>query len=155
MQRLELIGIAALSLIVGGALGMKYGLDTGQEQAHAMEAVEMAHYAAFLKMQLAEGTEEARESALRGFLEMNEARRERRSPLYLQNVYAVDAGTAWVRLADLLERRGASAEAKDALHRAQSYCSLTGWKDCSVERFQIYARHYEGWGVFVETGLGR
>lgn len=150
MNRLELIGVVGLSLMVGAALGFALGIKTAQNAENAMEAVEMAHYGAFMKMQLAEGTDEARESALRGFLEMNEQRRERRSPLFHQNVYAVDAGMAWVRLASLLDKRGAKEEARDALHKAKSFCALTGWKDCSVEKFQDYARKFDQWGVFLE-----
>jgi hypothetical protein len=57
---------------IGFAGGMYVGVGAGQGRAMTLDAVKMAHYSAFMNMQLAEGTDEAREVALRGFLEVNE-----------------------------------------------------------------------------------
>jgi hypothetical protein len=68
----------------------------------------------------------------------------------MQNVYATDAGLTWVRLAALLKKRGANEEAQVALNKAQSFCPLTGWQDCSIEKFQAYAQRFDKWGMFIE-----
>ncbi|MBK6744926.1 MAG: hypothetical protein IPG66_19035 [Hydrogenophilales bacterium] len=150
MKRLTFLLILVSAVIIGFTAGTYVGLGLGQDRAMALDGVEAAHYSAFMNMQLAEGTDEARETAIRGFLEVNERRRERRSPHFIQNVYATDAGLAWVRLAALLKKRGADEEAQVALNQAQSFCPLTGWQECSIETFQEYAKRFDQWGVFME-----
>lgn len=143
------IGSHVLALAIGLAGGYYVGFDSGQGRAMAFDMLESSYYSAYLDMQMSEGTDAAKEGAIRAFLALSEQRRERNAPFFSENMYALDSALGNARLAALAEKRGASQEAQQYLARAESYCHLTGWNECSAATIVDAAHRLDKKGIFA------
>lgn len=136
-------------LAVGLAGGYYIGFGSGQGRAMAFDMLESTYYSAYLDMQMSEGNDSAREGAIRTFLALSEQRRERNGPLFSETMYAADAALGNARLAALATKRGASQEAQQYLVRAESYCPLTGWAECSAATIVDAVHRLDKKGIFA------
>ncbi len=145
------IALYLLALIVGGGTGYYFGFRLGQESTGVFEMAETAYYAAYIEMQMSEGTDAAREEAIHTFLALNEKRRKQPSQLFPKSLLAKDSALAYARLAALAKKRGATQEAEQHLNRAASFCPQTGWQECSAEKIMSMVQRIDKTGIF---GLG-
>lgn len=138
--------LLVLALGLGG--GYYFGLRTGQLGAIAFDMAEMGYYFTHNEIQMAEGTDATRKEALLGFLALIEKRRGHESLWFTEKVYATDSALAYVRLAALAKKRGATQEANQYLNRAASFCPQIGWKECSAEKIVSMAQRLDKHGLF-------
>jgi hypothetical protein len=146
--------IASYLLVLTIGLGAGYYIGYGSKfgPAFAFDILESSYYSAYVDMQMSEGTDAAKEEAIRTFLALTEKRRERPMPQIAPSVLALDSALAYARLAALAERRGATQEAEEHLARAKSYCPQIGWRECSIEKITYFASRLDKHGVFGTEG---
>ena len=144
------IRIAAFVLVlgVGFAIGLYYGSRYGEAPSFPFDMVETAYYGAFMEMQMAEGTDATREEAIRGFLALNEKRRQHPNEIFTEKVLSLDAALANARLAALALKRGAAQEAQQYLSHAEQFCPQIGWKECSADKFSQMVQRLDKQGIF-------
>ena len=113
---------------------------------------ETSYYLAFFETQMSEGTDAAREEAIRGFLALLEKRKGHWTPLFTEKLYAVDSAVANAQLSALARKRGATQEAQDYLNLAASFCPQIGWQNCSAEKIVSHAQRLDKHGLFGGKG---
>ncbi|MEW6119718.1 MAG: hypothetical protein AB1593_06490 [Pseudomonadota bacterium] len=138
-----------LALIVGGAIGLYFGFRLGQDSIAVFDMAETAYYAAFMETQMSDGTDAAREEAIHTFLALNEKRMKQPSKLFLESPLAKDSALAYARLAALAKKRGATQEAERYPNHAASFCTQTGWQECSPEKIMSMVQRLDRTGIFV------
>lgn len=141
-----------LVLTIGLAGGYYLWFGSKEGQTMAFDVIESSYYSAYMDMQMSEGTDVAREEAIRTFLALTERRRERRAPMFSKDILAIDSALAYARLAALAQKRGATQEAKQYLANAASYCPQIGWQECSVEKITHFATRLDKQGLFAVEG---
>jgi len=152
MKHVLRIGSYILVLAAGLVGGYYLGVGTEQGRTMAFDMVESAYYSTYMDMQMSEGTDAAREEAIRTFLALTQKRRERRVPFFSERMLALDSALGNARLAALAQKRGASQEAKQYLAQAESYCPQMGWRECSAEKITDFAARLDKQGMFGAGG---
>jgi hypothetical protein len=132
MNTIARIGLYVLVFAAGGAVGTYVGFRIAEAKAFAHEMAEVSHYSAYLQAQRTQGSDAAYEEALKGYLTVLDMRSRGPSPIFPDQVYAVDSALTYARLSMLASKRGAKDEAATYLTRASDLCPRLGWKDCSA-----------------------
>ena len=140
-----------LILAIGLVAGFYFGSRFSQARSVAFDMAEFGYYSAYMEMQMSEGTDATREEAIRGFLALNEKRKEHPSLWLTEKVLATDFALAYARLAALAQKRGATQEAQQYLNRAVSFCPQIGWKECSAEKLNNVVHRLDRTGIFKEN----
>lgn len=137
-----------LVLIIGLGTGYYFNGEVNRSRSFAFDMVEVGYLAAYMDVQMSEGTDATREEALHTFLSMNERRKNRSSEFFTERMLATDSALAYARLAVLAKKRGANEEFQQYLSRAESFCPEIGWQDCSAERITSVVQRLDKQGIF-------
>lgn len=151
-QRLKLslaaLAIALICLALGGYLGSRYATAQARSATNALDKAEVDYIHAYLDTQLSQGTDAAREDAIRAHLAFSERIRARHDPFFTARVNDFDSAMDYTRLAILARKRGAEAEATQNISHAMNYCLRLDWQVCSADKLTAAVLQIDKAGIF-------
>ncbi len=131
-QRTVLALTHLLVLLGGVAIGFALGNRHGPASLAPLTDFGTAMYAGMLaSTERLNGTDATYENALRGYLLLLDNLSVRDASESLRQIYAADKALSLIRLADLAEKRGASAESTRLTADALAVCSTGALPYCS------------------------
>jgi len=133
MNKLSRTGLIAMAIIISLLLGAYFGYKTSNEQAFAEDIIILAKQHQFIEIAKNNGTDEAYEESLLGYLNILDALEGKRSSLFSEDVHAIDYALTHTRLALLSEKRGDLKGKAQHLQSAESYCPKTVMTTCTGE----------------------
>lgn len=140
-DKLALAPILILVLLAGAAVGFVLGNRYGA--ANPVPLTDLATAMHTGKMASAErlyGTDATYENSLRAYVELLDNLSTRRPSDSIRQIYAADKALALIRLADLAEKRGSSAESTRLSADALAVCSTSGLPYCSTAELRQRAQ---------------
>jgi hypothetical protein len=121
-----------LVLLMGGTIGFAIGNRQTAAKPIPAGELDVAMYAGSpAANERLYGRDAAYENALRGYLAALDGLSARETSEAVRRIYAVDKVLSLIRLADLVEKRGDSAEATRLTSDALAICSTKGLPYCS------------------------
>ena len=145
---LAALGIALAFLCLGGILGYHHSVAINHASELALSITESDSIHAYIDTQLREGTDAAREDALRTHLAYAERMRARHDPIFDAKVLNMDSALDYIRLAILARHRNAEEEASQDTRRALGYCQNLGPAACNTDKLTQLARATDTAGIF-------
>ena len=136
-------GFIFFVVLASFAAGIYVGYRVGGAQLFAEEAVLMGRYAVMLELARIEGTDSAYENALNDYLVFLESRQGDWTPMFSEQVHAMESALTYARLSMLAEKRGEPIEVSKLRKLAESHCPETGVRDCSAERISTLAQRLD------------
>jgi hypothetical protein len=131
-HRIALALTHLLVLIAGGAIGFALGSRYGLANLVPLTDFGMAMYSAMhASGERLYGTDATYDTALRGYVLLLDNLGTREASESIRKIYASDKALSLIRLADLAEKRGASAESTRLTSDALAVCSTSGLPYCS------------------------
>jgi hypothetical protein len=124
--------ILILVLVAGGAIG--FALGTRYAVANLVPRAEfgVVMYSGMIaSAERLHGTDTTYESSLRSYVALLDSLSARDATESFRQIYAADKALSLVRLADLAEKRGSSAESTRLTADALAVCSTSGLPYCS------------------------
>lgn len=151
-QRLKLslaaLAIALICLALGALIGSRHAAAQARSTTNALDKAEVDYIHAYLDTQLREGTDAAREEAIRAHIAFSERIRARHDPFFTAKVTDFDSAMDYTRLAILARKRGAEAEAKQDISHAMNYCLRLDWQVCSADKLTAAVVELDKAGIF-------
>ncbi len=139
---LLLMGCAVVVALAGAAAaGFYFGRSDAQGEVPVVDLFTAAQsrYTSYLFSVRRDGNDAAREDALRSYLSYLEMRARDKNAAN-EHVYAFDRALLLVRLSEIAQRRGATAEALRLTREAEAMCPSTGLHNCSANGLLTAAR---------------
>ena len=131
-QRIVLGLTHLLVLIIGGAIGFAFGNRYGLANLVPLTDFGVAMYAGMhASGERLYGTDAAYDNALWSYVLLLDNLSARDASDSIRKIYAADQAVSLIRLADLAEKRGASAESTRQTSDALAVCSASGLPYCS------------------------
>ena len=131
-QRIVLGLTYLLVLIIGGAIGFAFGNRYGLANLVPLTDFGVAIYTGMRASgEWLYGTDAAYENALRSYVLLLDNLSARDASDSIRKIYATEKALSLIRLADLAEKRGASAESTRLTSDALAVCSASGLPYCS------------------------
>lgn len=131
-HRLVLALILVLVLLAGGTIGFALGNRYGVANLVPLTDFGTAMYSGMMaSAERLYGTDATYENSLRGYVALLDNLSARDASESMRQLYAADKALALIRLADLAEKRGASAESTRLTADALAVCSAVGLPYCS------------------------
>jgi hypothetical protein len=146
--RLYALIIALAALCLGGILGYRHTLAIKHASDLALSVTEFESIHTYIDTQLREGTDTAREDALRTHIAYTERMRARHDPLFDAKVMNIGSALDYIRLAILARHRNAEDEARQDTLRALNYCRNLGPTACNVDKLTQLVRATDKAGIF-------
>jgi hypothetical protein len=153
-RKLLQVLILVLIFVAGGSIGFGLGKKYGVE--HIVPIIDLGTAMYTGMMTAAErlyGTDATYENSLRGYVTLLDNLTARDVSGSLRRIYAADKALSLIRLADLAEKRGASAESTRLTADALAACSTDGLPYCSSAELRQRAQKMDA--VFESTGQPR
>jgi hypothetical protein len=151
-QRLKLslaaLAIAIVALTLGGFIGYRYATAQAGSATTALDSTEIDYIRAYLDTQLREGTDDAREDAIRAHIAFSERIRGRHDPFFTARVTDFDSAMDYTRLAILARKRGAEDEARQDIGHAMNYCLHLDWQTCNADKLIETIHTLDKAGIF-------
>lgn len=131
-HKLLLASILVLVFLVGGSIGFGLGNKYGMARVVPVTDFGTAMYAGVkASEERLHGTDATYENSLRGYLTLLDKLTARDASASSRQIYATDKALSLIRLADLAEKRGSSAESTRLTADALAVCSTVGLPYCS------------------------
>ena len=131
-NRWVLAPILILVLLAGGAIGFALGDRYGAARTVPLNDVGTAMYSGMTTAaERLYGTDATYERSLRGYVALLDNLSARDASESIRQTYAADKVLSLIRLADLVEKRGSSAESTRLTSDALAVCSANGLPYCS------------------------
>jgi hypothetical protein len=131
-------------LLVGGTLGFAIGSRYGPARLGPRYDFGAAMYSGMLASgERVSGTDATYENALRAHASLLDDLSARAASDSVRQLYAADKALALMRLADLAEKRGASAESTRLTADALAVCATAGLPYCSSNELRQRARNVD------------
>ena len=131
-QRIVLALTHLLVLITGGAIGFAFGNRYGLANLVPLTDFGVAMYSGMhASGERLYGTDATYDNALRGYILLLDNLSTRDASESVRKIYAAEKALSLIRLADLAEKRGASAESTRLTSEALAVCSASGLPYCS------------------------
>jgi hypothetical protein len=131
-------------LLVGGTLGFAIGNRYGSARLAPLDDFGAATYSGMLAAgERVSGTDATYENALRAYASLLDDLSARAVSNSVRQLYAADKALALIRLADLAEKRGASAESTRLTADALAVCATAGLPYCSSVELRQRARNVD------------
>jgi hypothetical protein len=146
--RLYAIIIAIAALCLGGILGYRHALAIKHASDLALSVTEFEFIHTYIDTQLREGTDAAREDALRTHIAYTERMRARHDPIFDANMMNMSSSLNYIRLAILVRHRNAEDEARQDTLRALNYCRNLGPTACNVDKLTQLVHATDKAGIF-------
>jgi hypothetical protein len=143
-----------LALVAGGAIGFGIGNRVAVASLAALTDFGTAMYSSLRASgERLHGTDATYENALQGYVLLldNLSARDRSEPL--RQLYAADKALSLIRLADLAEKRGASAEATRLTSDALAACATGALPYCSSAELRERAQSVDA--LFKRAGQAK
>jgi hypothetical protein len=136
-------------LLIGGTLGFVVGSNYGSTKLAPRDDLGAAMYSGMLASgERVSGTDATYENALRAYASLLDDLSARAASDAARQLYAADKALALIRLADLAEKRGASAESTRLTADALAVCATVGLPYCSSNELRQRARNVD---AFLES----
>jgi len=153
-----LVLCAVAAALLGGAVGFYFGR-SGSSTADPMIdlfATVQSRYSSYVFGVRKDGNNDAHEGDLRSYLAYLDARVTERGSANA-NLYAFDKALALVRLSQIVQARGATAEADRMRKDADAKCVSTGLRNCSANYLLFIARQRDrnAWGNPESIGISQ
>ena len=121
-----------MALVIGGMLGFALGDRHGSAKLAPLADYGGAMHTSMLtSSERRDGTDGTYENALRGYVSLLDNLSSRDTSQSIRQIYAADKALALIRLADLADKRGESAESTRLTSDALAACSTGGLPYCS------------------------
>ena len=121
-----------MALVIGGMVGFALGDRHGSAKLAPLADFGGARYTSMLTTsERRDGANVTYENALRGYVSLLDNLSSRDPSQSIRQVYAADKALALIRLADLADKRGESAESTRLTSDALAACSTGGLPYCS------------------------
>jgi hypothetical protein len=131
-NKLVLALVLILALVAGGTIGFALGNRYGAADPVPRADFGTAMYAGMTaSAERLYGTDATYENSLRGYVALLDDLSTRNASESVRQIYAADKALSLIRLADLAEKRGASAESTRITSDALAVCSASGLPYCS------------------------
>ena len=133
VKRKVAVAVALLVvLLIGGVAGFALGDRHGSARFAPLTDLGVAMYAGYLtSSERLYGTDATYENALRGYVSLLDNLGARDASESTRQIYAADKALALIRLADLADKHGQSAESTRLTSDALAVCSTSGLPYCS------------------------
>ena len=152
-DRLVLPLILAVVLLAGGAIGFVLGNRYGAANPVPGTDFGIVMYSGVVaSRERLYGTETTYENSLRSYVALLDTLSARDESMSFRQIYAADKALSLVRLADLAEKRGSSAESTRLTADALAVCSTSGLSYCSSVELRQRAQKMD---VIFETSRQR
>src|SRR5713226_1692060 len=124
--------ILLVVLLAGGAIGFALGNRYGAVNLVPLTDFSTAMYSGTMaSAERLYGTDATYENQLRGYVALLDNLSARAASESIRQIYAADKALSLIRLADLAEKRGSSAESTRLTSDALAVCSASGLPYCS------------------------
>jgi hypothetical protein len=136
-------------LLVGGTLGFVIGNKYGSARIASFDKLGLAVPSGMPAFDQRIAAADARyENALRAYASLLDELSLHAAPDFARQRYAADKALALIRVADLAEKRGASAESTRLTADALAVCATAGLPYCSSEELRQRAQNVD---AFLES----
>jgi uncharacterized caspase-like protein len=143
-----------LALVIGGVVGFALGDRHGSAKLAPLTDFGAAMYTGMLtSSERRDGTDVTYENALRGYVSLLDNLTSRDPSQSIRQIYAADKALALIRLADLADKRGESAESTRLTSDALAACSTGGLPYCSSAELRQRARQVDA--LFERTSKSK
>jgi hypothetical protein len=131
-DKLVLALIVVLVLLAGGTIGFALGIRYGAANLVPIAGIGTAMYSGMMaSAERLYGTDATYENSLRAYVALLDNLSARDASESTRQIYAADKALSLIRLADLAEKRGSSAESTRLTADALAVCSASGLPYCS------------------------
>jgi hypothetical protein len=145
---LSCLGTAVLAALIGAGVGFRYGQCDLVDPDRPIDlfAASQSRYTSYVFTVRKGGSDEANEIALRAYLGYLDER-SRNSGTANPNLYSFDKAIALIRLSEIAQRRGATADSAQLATEADAWCSSAGIRKCSANQLlgTVRERDRRGW----------
>ena len=133
-----------LALVIGGVVGFALGDRHGSAKLAPLADFGEAMYTSMLtSSERVARTDVTYENALRGYVSLLDNLSSRDPSQSVRQIYAADKALALIRLADLADKRGESAESTRLTSDALAACSTGGLPYCSSAELRQRAQQLD------------
>ena len=140
-DKLVLAPILILVLLAGAAVGFALGNRYGAANPVPLTDLGTAMYTGTMaSAERLYGTDATYENSLRGYVGLLDNLSARDASESIRQIYAAEKALALIRLADLAEKRGSSAESTRLSADALAVCSTSGLPYCSTAELRQRAQ---------------